>query len=196
MRRRVGPRSLFQLSCWLAAVGQTTKRPDCSKTVDGHRSSRKPPTPIEKDDWWSSFQDPELNSLIERSPQLDLKLLLTRARAAQHERPRWVNFLPSRSGLGTRNRERIIVPAGPQNLPSSPSRIQQFSGAFCFGNWILRKEFVERAGCHADMGCGRECRDVLIILLGDVGRSVCAIRGFQRRSRLQQNIKTQQKTLI
>src|SRR6266478_3060440 len=51
------------------AVGPNYKRPQVAVprqwTVTAARGTAA--TPIEKDDWWSSFQDPELNSLVERS---------------------------------------------------------------------------------------------------------------------------------
>src|SRR5713226_2507936 len=76
-------------------------------------------TPIEKDDWWSSFQDPELNSLVERSAKqnLDLKLALERVQEARAARGvARSGYFPSIDGAAsaTRNRQRIIVPAGPQ----------------------------------------------------------------------------------
>jgi len=37
------------------------------QTVDSCSGSRNRRDSNEKDDWWSSFQDPELNSLVERS---------------------------------------------------------------------------------------------------------------------------------
>src|SRR5258708_16275169 len=69
------------------AVGPNYKRPQVAVprqwTVAAARGTAA--TPIEKDDWWPSFQDPELNSLVERSAKqnLDLKLALHRV----HETP-------------------------------------------------------------------------------------------------------------
>src|SRR5258708_22000177 len=62
------------------AVGPNYKRPQVAVprqwTVAAARLTAA--TPIEKYDWWSSFQDSQLNSLVERSAKqnLDLKLAL------------------------------------------------------------------------------------------------------------------------
>jgi multidrug efflux system outer membrane protein len=72
------------------AVGPNYKRPQVAVprqwTVAAARGTAA--TPIEKDDWWSSFQDPELNSLVERSAKqnLDLKLALERIQEARSAR--------------------------------------------------------------------------------------------------------------
>src|SRR5204863_4235624 len=77
--------SVFALaSC---AVGPNYKRPQVSVpnqwTVEPTRgtSSKQPVT----DEWWSSFNDPELSSLIERAVEknLDLKLALERVEEAR-----------------------------------------------------------------------------------------------------------------
>src|ERR1700747_698503 len=103
------------------AVGPNYKRPQVAVqrkwTVAAARGTAA--TPIEKDDWWSSFQDPELNSLVERSAKqnLDLKLALARIQEARAVRG-FVRscYFPPTDGApsATRNRQRIIVPAGPQ----------------------------------------------------------------------------------
>src|SRR5258708_19398747 len=99
-------------------------------------------TPIEKDDWWSSFQDPELNSLVERSAKqnLDLKLALERVQEARAARgvARSGHF-PSIDGAAsaTRNRQRIIVPAGPQkSAVIAPVEYNNFQGGFA-ASWEL-----------------------------------------------------------
>src|SRR5260370_16969746 len=60
------------------AVGPNYKRPQVAVprqwTVAAARGTAA--TPIEKDDWWSSFQDSELNSLVERSAKQNLHLKL------------------------------------------------------------------------------------------------------------------------
>src|SRR5258708_39313325 len=69
------------------AVGPNYKRPQVAVprqwTVPAARGTAA--TPIEKDDWWSSLQDPELNSLVERSAKQNLapKLVLDRAQEAR-----------------------------------------------------------------------------------------------------------------
>ena len=100
------------------AVGPNYKRPQVAVprqwTVAAARGTSA--TPIEKDDWWTSFQDPELNSLVERSAKqnLDFKLALERIQEARAARGVVRSgYFPSINGASsaTRNRQRIIVPA-------------------------------------------------------------------------------------
>src|SRR5215472_11530404 len=76
--------SLLLTGC---AVGPNYKRPQAAVptqwTVAPARGTEtKSP---ETDEWWASFQDPELNSLVERSASrnLDLKLALERVQEAR-----------------------------------------------------------------------------------------------------------------
>ena len=189
------------------AVGPNFKRPHASVpsqwTVASTRgTSTKSP---ETDEWWSSFQDAELNSLIGRAVDrnLDLKLALERVQEARAARGvTRSGYFPSIDGAAsaTRNRQRIIVPAGPQNSPViAPVEYNNFQGAFA-ASWELDvfggiRRRVQAA--TADMMAAEENRrDVLVILLGDVGRVYAQLRGFQRRLEIaNKNIKTQQDTL-
>src|SRR6266436_963634 len=146
------------------AVGPNYKRPQVAVpsqwTVAAARGTAA--TPIEKDDWWSSFQDPELNSLVERSAKqnLDLKLALERVQEARAARGvAGSGYFPSIDGAAsaTRNRQRIIVPVEYNN----------FQGGFA-ASWELDvfggiRRSVRAA--TADMAAAEENRrDVLIIL--------------------------------
>jgi len=80
-------------------------------------------TPIEKDDWLGLRSRPGAQFTREavRQTKPDLKLALERVQEARAARgvARSVIFFPSTERLGTRNRQRIIVPAGRRNLRSS-----------------------------------------------------------------------------
>src|SRR6266446_910047 len=126
------------------AVGPNYKRPQVAVprqwTVTAARGTAA--TPIEKDDWWSSFQDPELNSLVERSAKqnLDLKLALERVQEARAARGvARSGYFPSIDGAAsaTRNRQRIILPAGPQkSAVIVPVEYNNFQGGFA-ASWEL-----------------------------------------------------------
>src|ERR1700747_3426473 len=208
MRRLSWPS--FVISTLLLAgcsVGPNYKRPQVAVprqwTVAAARGTAA--TPIEKHDWWSSFQDPELNSLVERSAKqnLDLKLALERVQEARAARGvARSGYFPSIDGAAsaTRNRERIIVPTGTQkSAVIVPLEYNNFQGGFA-ALWELDvfggiRRSVQAA--TADMTAAEENRgDVLVILLGDVGRVYAQLRGFQRRLEIaNKNIKTQQDTL-
>src|SRR2546426_6787643 len=72
------------------AVGPNYKRPQVAVptqwTVAATRGTEI--KSLETDEWWASFQDPELNSLVERfaSRNLDLKLALERVQEARAAR--------------------------------------------------------------------------------------------------------------
>src|SRR5215472_17772829 len=72
------------------AVGPTYQRPHVGVpsrwTVSPARGTSE--RPVERDDWWASFQDAELNSLIQRAvaQNLDLKLALERLQEARAAR--------------------------------------------------------------------------------------------------------------
>src|SRR5215469_10500177 len=159
----------------------------------------------ETDEWWASFQDPELNSLVERSASrnLDLKLALERVQEARAARGvARSGYFPSIDGAasGTRNRQRAIERVGPQNGPViAPVEFNNFQGGLS-ASWELDvfggvRRSVQAATADAT-AAEENRRDVLVILFGDVGRVYAQLRGFQRRLEIaNKNIKTQQDTL-
>src|SRR5467141_2323429 len=189
------------------AVGPNYKRPQAAVptqwTVAPTRGTEtKSP---ETDEWWASFQDPQLNSLVERSASrnLDLKLALERVQEARAARGvARSGYFPSIDGAasGTRNRQRVIGPVGPQNSPVIvPVEFNNFQGGLS-ASWELdvfggTRRRVQAATADAT-AAEENRRDILVILLGDVGRVYAQLRGFQRRLEIaNKNIKTQQDTL-
>ena len=189
------------------AVGPNYKRPQAAVptqwTVAPTRGTEtKSP---ETNEWWASFQDPELNSLVERSANsnLDLKLALERVQEARAARGvARSGYFPSIDGTAsaTRNRQRVIAPVGPQNSPVIvPVEFNNFQGGLS-ASWELDvfggvRRSVQAAAADAT-AAEENRRDVLVILLGDVGRVYAQLRGFQRRLEIaNKNIKTQQDTL-
>jgi multidrug efflux system outer membrane protein len=140
--------SLLLAGC---AVGPNYKRPQAAVpgqwTVAPTRGTEtKSP---ETDEWWVSFQDPELNSLVERSvsQNLDLKVALERVQEARAARGvARSDYFPSVDGAAseTRNRQRVIAPVGPQNSPViAPVEYNNFQGGFQLpGNWMSLEELA------------------------------------------------------
>src|SRR5262250_2143779 len=189
------------------AVGPNYKRPQAAVptqwTVAPARGTEtKSP---ETDEWWASFHDTELNSLVERSANsnLDLKVGLERVQEARAARGvAQSGYFPSVDGAAsaTRNRQRVIAPVGPQNSPViAPVEFNNFQGGLS-ASWELDvfggvRRSVQAATADAT-AAEENRRDVLVILLGDVGRVYAQLRGFQRRLEIaNKNIKTQQDTL-
>src|ERR1700730_154814 len=188
------------------AVGPNYKRPQVAVprqwTVTAARVTTA--TPIEKDDWWSSFQDPELNSLVERSANqnLDLKLALERVQEARAARGiEKSGFFPSVDAAvsGTRNRQRVIAPVAEGSVQIAPVEFNNFQGDLA-ASWELDVFGGIRRGVQAASAgvtaAEENRRDVLVMLLGDVGQVYAQLRGFQRRLEIaNENITTQQDTL-
>ena len=205
--------SLLLVGC---AVGPNYKRPQVTVpkqwTVAPPRgTSTKPP---ETDAWWSSFRDAELDSLIARAVDrnLDLKLALERVQEARAARGiARSDYLPSVGANVSATRLRGgfnqgVVRAVPTSNDANarPSLISPFETNVFQGNlsasWELDVFGEIRRGVQAataDIAAAEENRrDVLVILLGDVGRVYAQLRGFQRRLEIaNKNIKTQQETL-
>jgi outer membrane protein, multidrug efflux system len=195
--------SLVGMGC---GVGPNYKRPQVAVpnqwTVAPARGTSA--KPIEKEDWWSSFQDPELNSLIERAAaqNLDLKLALDRVEEARAARGiARSGYFPSMdaSASATRNRQKVIAPLPPSSVKIVPVEFNNFQGGLG-ASWELDVFGGIRRGVQAasaDVAAAEENRrDVRVILFGNVGRVYAQLRGFQRRLEIaNKNIKTQQDTL-
>jgi NodT family efflux transporter outer membrane factor (OMF) lipoprotein len=198
------------------AVGPNYKRPQVSVpnqwTVAPARGTSTEPR--ENDDWWSSFQDSELNSLIKRAVDrnLDLKLALERVQEARAARGIARSaYFPTISANASATRLRgglnqgVIRAVPSSNDPGArPSLISPFETNSFQGNlsalWELDVFGGIRRGVEAataDATAAEENRrNVTVILLGDIGRVYAELRGFQRRLEIaNKNISTQQDTL-
>jgi len=133
---------------------------------------------------------------------LDLKLALERVQEARAARGiARSGYFPSIDATAstTRNRQRVIAPGTQGSSKIVPVEFNNFQGGLA-ASWELDvfggiRRGVQAAG--ADVVAAEENRrDVLVILLGDVGRVYAQLRGFQRRLEIaNKNIKTQQDTL-
>src|SRR5712692_3087175 len=198
------------------AVGPNYKRPQVAVpdqwTVAPARGTST--RPQQTDAWWASFQDSELNSLIERAVgrNLDLKLALERVVEARAARGiARSGYFPSvganasatrlRGGISQGVIRAVPSSADPNARPSliSPFETNSFQGNLS-ASWELDVFGGTRRGVQAasaDVAAAEENRhDVLVILLGDVGRVYAQLRGLQRRLEIaNKNIQTQQDTL-
>ena len=202
-RASAGVLSLLAAGC---AVAPNYKRPQVPvpnqwTVAEARGTSAKP---IEREDWWFSFQDSELVSLVQRAAgqNLDLKLALERVEEARAARGVVRSgYFPSidAAASATRNRQRVIGPVAPGSVKIVPVEFNNFQGGLA-ASWELDVFGGIRRGvqaANADAAAAEENRrDVLVILLGDVGRVYAQLRGYQRRLEIaNKNIKTQQDTL-
>jgi outer membrane protein, multidrug efflux system len=158
--------------------------------------------------WWSVFNDPLLNSLVERAVRSNLDLRLAEARIREARASRRViaaDAWPTVEVSGSYARERLS-----KNALAFPSQ-----GGSSVSGKILEHNLYEtgfdasweidvfggvrRSVEAADATIGasvEDRRDALVTLLGDVARNYIELRGFQRRLAVTRaNLKTQQESL-
>ena len=157
--------------------------------------------------WWTAFEDPLLDSLIERAVKsnLDLRVAGARIREARAARAAVASGAwPSLDVSGSYSRSRTSENA--LNVPSqgsSGSGVRLERNLFTAGfdaNWEIDvfggvRRSVEAADATLQATEYNQ-RDVLITLLGDVARNYIDLRGAQRRLAVaRDNLKTQQDSL-
>jgi outer membrane protein, multidrug efflux system len=195
------------------AVGPNYQRPDLPVPAGWMEAQQKGLDARSEDlaRWWSTFNDPLLDSLVDRAVRSNLDLRLAEARIREARATRVVTAAGAWptvdvSGSYTRNRASenafgsptqgaVVAPSGggvdlDQNLYRSGFdanwEIDVFGGV---------RRSVEAADATIEATV-EDRRDVLVTLLGEVARNYIDLRGFQRRLAVARaNLKTQQDTL-
>jgi multidrug efflux system outer membrane protein len=150
-----------------------------SKLVTGPASLQK---------WWSTLNDPVLDSLLARSIEANLDLRLAQSRLTEARAQRGIvaaDRWPSLDANGSYNRSRASdhSPSGEFNNDEPEGR-DLYSVGFD-ASWELDvfgriARSVEAA--DADLAAAVEDRnDVLVTLVAEVGRNYVELRGFQKR---------------
>jgi multidrug efflux system outer membrane protein len=158
------------------------------------------------EEWWTSFNDPEFDKLVRQAVEANLDLKLAAARLDEAKAARGIvksQFFPSIGATVTasRNRQGIVVPitATLGSVRRVPVEFNNFEGGFD-ASWELDVFGRIRQGVKAataDVTAAAEARrEVLVTVLGEVGRSYAELRGFQLRLDIaKKNIAIQQDTL-
>ncbi len=144
--------------------------------------------------WWSSFHDPELDSLIERALRANLDLKMAASRLLEARAARGVaraGLLPSVESSDSTQRVRggftqgLFRPnAGSQSSLLAPFETNIFQQGFD-ASWEIdlfggKRHALEAA--RADVAATEEARrDTLVSLLAEVARNYGELRGAQRR---------------
>jgi len=196
--------SLFLSSC---AVGPEYKRdavpvsPQWNVNRDRGTNTREP---VER--WWTSFRNPDLDNLVQRAVRANLDIKLAAARVAEARAARGIvasGLYPSvdAAASATRNRLGVIPPAGGAQAAARfvPVEFNDYRIGFD-ASWELDLFGRIRRGLQAagaDAAAAEEARrEVLVTVLGEVGRTYAELRGFQRRLDIaRKNIDIQQDTL-
>ncbi len=188
------------------AVGPDYKSPpSTSPKAWGHTTHSSAIKPF-RDPWWTSFNDPELNRLINEAAtaNLDYKVALARVRDAREQHTiTFASGLPQLSAKSTASR-RFNNSAGAAQSGGATS-----GGGFGIGNQLINifqmgfdaqweLDFfggVRRALEAADAtveGEQENSRDVLVTLLGEVARNYIELRASEQKFRLaKQNLTAQ-----
>jgi multidrug efflux system outer membrane protein len=170
--------------------------------------------PLHVTRWWGTFNDPQLDSLVERAVRSNLDLRQAEARVREARALRGVaaaDFWPTIDASGSYARSRrsenvastqigaVNGSTAPGGIPSSKLVQDLFQAGFD-ASWELDlfggvRRSIEAA--DADLAASVEdLRDVLVTLLAEVARNYVEVRGFQRRITIaQENIRSQQETL-
>jgi NodT family efflux transporter outer membrane factor (OMF) lipoprotein len=161
-------------------------------------------------EWWTSFDDPLLNTLIERAARsnLDLRLAEARIREARALRASTAaGEWPTVDVSGSYSRNRSSANAvgarfqGAVTAPGSGAQLEQnlFRTGFD-ASWEIDifggiRRSVEAADATVDAFV-EDRRNTLVTLLGDLARNYIDVRGFQQRILVARaNLKAQQDTV-
>src|SRR5262245_38493998 len=179
-------------------VGPNYQKPDLPVPADWQEAQQKGVDARSADlaRWWSAFNDPLLNSLVERAVRSNLDLRLAEARIREARASRVVTAsgawpMLNVSGSYTRNRSSengIAVPGGGAVIVPSGGGAnldRNFYESGFDSNWEIDvfgrvRRSVEAADATVEATV-EDRRDVLVTLLGEVARNYIDLRGFQRQ---------------
>ncbi len=165
--------------------------------------------PAELARWWTAFDDPLLNSLVERAVQSNLDLRIAEARIREARGALGVagaDLWPTVDVSASYSRNRAsgnAVGSPSQGAVAAPADVRQLEQDLFKTGFDSRWEIdifggarrrIEAAQANVDASI-EDRRDVLVTLLGDVAKNYIDLRGFQRRLEVAQaNLKSQQET--
>ncbi len=203
-------------------VGPDYKRPDLSTPSAWNEAQQTgiDATGTDLERWWTTFNDPLLNSLVERAVRsnLDLRAAEARIREARANRAvvaagAWPTINTSGSYTRVRSSENAFAISpqgggggggtggGSSGGGGGGSNLDQnFYKTGFDASWEIDvfggvRRGVEAADATIDAAV-EDRRDVFVSLLGDVAKNYIDTRGFQRQLAVSRaNLKTQQETL-
>ncbi len=164
--------------------------------------SKTAPNPVALVEWWNTFKDPTLSSLVEMAIRSNLDLRQAEARIRQARATRGVAGAPlwpevDASALYQRSQGSSEVGVG--GAIATAGGLRNLWQVGLDATWELdifggTRRNLEAAG--ADLRAAVEDRrDVLVTLVGDVGNNYVNLRGFQQQIAIaRQNLKAQRHT--
>src|SRR6266404_3788137 len=195
---------LFSSGC---AVGPNYRAPQTKAPAQWNQSLAGGETnsAITTTEWWTNFNDSELDSLVRRAVRSNFDFRIAQARVREARAQYGIasaDLWPTVDGSSSYARQRQskhqpLVDSVP--LPSNVFENDVYQAGFdasweidVFGGKRRAKEAAASLVSASEFGR----RDVLITLLGDVARNYVDLRGYQRRLAIaRENIDAQEKTL-
>jgi len=146
-------------------------------------------SPVRLTEWWQTFNDPELDSLIERAVKANYDLRLAEARVRESRATRlhaaW-DFAPtidSSAGYTKEHQSKnAMASTGPNQTPHLESEVYDahFDASWEIDVFGSKRRTLESATANL-MASEEDRRDVLVTVLGDVARNYVEVRGSQQR---------------
>ena len=194
------------------SVGPDYRRPDdvlAPAWLEAQRAEfdTQPATLV---NWWTEFNDAELNSLVERAVKSNLDVILAESRIRESRASQVLaeaGAWPSVGSAGSYSRNRSSENAvasraqGAVGTPGPGSNLEQdlyrtgFDAAWEIDVFGGTRRSVEAARANVEAAI-EDRRDVLVTLLGDVAKNYIDLRGRQRLLAVTQgNLQAQQEIL-
>ena len=158
-------------------------------------------------DWWTEFNDPLLDTLIERAVQSNLDIRLAEARIRESRALRsvtasdaWPQLDAAGSYARSRSSENALSRGAGESSSFGANGARDLFRAGFDASWEIDifgavRRRVEAADANVAASV-EERRNALVTLLGDVARNYIELRGFQRRLAVaRSNLRAQQETL-
>jgi NodT family efflux transporter outer membrane factor (OMF) lipoprotein len=151
--------------------------------------------------WWTNFNDPTLNQLIDDARRSNLDLRTAEARVREARAARGIisaDYWPDIDATGSYSRSRASKTIG--NFGQFAAGEQDLWQAGFDAAWEIDVFGRVRRGVQAAdadiQAAVADRNDVLLSLLGEVARNYVELRGFQRQVAIaENNVKSQQETL-
>jgi NodT family efflux transporter outer membrane factor (OMF) lipoprotein len=204
--------AVFVVALAGCTVGLNYQKPDIPVSTTWNEAQQKGVTTqaAELTRWWTAFDDPSLNALIERGVKANLDLRLAEARIREARAARAITAAgqwPAADVSGSYSRNRSSANAvgsrtqGAVGAPRVGAELEQdlFNTGFD-ASWEIDvfggvRRSVEAADAIFQASV-EDRRNTLVTLLGDIAKNYIDARGFQQRLVVARaNLKSQQETL-
>lgn len=158
-------------------------------------------SPVQLVEWWRTFNDPELNSLIERAMKANYNLRLAQGRLLEARATRSgavADFAPTVNSSSAYTRERLSKNALTIPVPEPLNNSiydSHFDASWEIDVFGSKRRTLEQDTANLEAS-KEDLHDTLLTLLGDVARNYLEVRGAQQRLLIASNNITAQSQSI